>query len=262
MLACSNPWRIFGLLMKAAERDGVVDQPVAHHLERNKFAVGFFASPIDDRHATAPDRALDAEAVHLLSAEPIVRAPPKPLGHELGEHHAKLEMTHGQPIEFRRRHEHRTDTRVGDDRRGSRGAGHERHLPDDIAAAKTGDAVIGAILVAQHRMGRAFKQDPKALGRIALAHHDLTRREQALRRRREQVSQGHRRQRRQRPAVGEQLPQLRGCVRRRHPMRVGRAQRFDRRALHRFGVRPVLGTRAITSQCQSPWAIEPGGTVH
>lgn len=97
------------LLMEARERAGVVDQPVAHHLERHKFAGGLVLRSVHDGHAAAPHAAKNPKSFHFLATEPVVSALSQSIGDELREHHAELEMTRRQPVECGGRNEQRPD---------------------------------------------------------------------------------------------------------------------------------------------------------
>ena len=141
--------------MKACERRCVVDQPIAHHLQRHELAGRLVLRAIDDRHAAAADTAEDPESLHLLAAEPVVRALPQTIGDELGQHDAEFEMAHRQPIEGGGGHEQHPHRRIGQDIRASRFPGHEGHLPDEVAAGESPDAVI-AVGAAQTRMRGAL----------------------------------------------------------------------------------------------------------
>src|SRR4029078_8730261 len=90
-LVMEGPQRV-RLAPEPLNRCRLIEQRVAHHLERDRRAGRVRYSLIADAHAAASHPSNDSVAMNILAAQTIVRGLPEALGQHKRQHDAKLGM--------------------------------------------------------------------------------------------------------------------------------------------------------------------------
>ena len=112
-----------GLALESRGRAGLVDQTVAHHLERDPLAGRKLRRFVDDRHASSRDRAEHAVAVQDLALQPVVKRAAEAIGDEIREDDRQLGVLSREGVELSRRTGRARGSRWSRRRRRSRAPG-------------------------------------------------------------------------------------------------------------------------------------------